>query len=158
MHDGGVEEEMRRSSSGLGWFLLGTLLGAVLSSGAVVVATEFQYRRRLRRFRRVNGELADDFEHNLDIVDSLSQVVSEGLGVMADAVARIGESFSGQRRETIRYDLGMAGAGGHGASSHGWYLGDDDEYAEAHPPDPQLAVPVEYQPEVGSGDDPPLPS
>jgi hypothetical protein len=121
----------------VGWLLAGFAIGTVLSAGAVVVATEFQHGRRLRPLRRHNGDATGLFESEMDIVEGLSHVVSEGLGVMADAVARIGESFSSQRRETIRYDLGTAGASGHGASSHGWYTGeeDDDEIALVHDPE-----------------------
>jgi hypothetical protein len=122
----------------MGWFFTGMVIGTVLSAGAVVVATEFQHGRRLRPLRRHNGDSTGLFENEMDIVEGLSHVVSEGLGVMADAVARIGESFSSQRRETIRYDLGTGGASGHGASSHGWYTGeDDDDAAEAVIHDPE---------------------
>jgi hypothetical protein len=122
----------------MGWFYLGALLGAVLSAGAVVLATEMQHGRSARRLRRRNGTLNPEaFESEIDLVEGLSHVVSEGLNVMAEAAARLSDSFGSARREAIRYGIESEGASrGHGGSSHGWYTGEEDD----EPADPDNSV------------------
>lgn len=135
-----------RQSTGLGFFLFGAAIGAILAAGAVVVATELQHGRSRTRRLRGNGERGpENLAEEIDLVEGLSHVVSEGLNVMADAVARLSDSFGSARREAIRYGIESEGAGsGHGASSHGWYMGEDDEDEAATP--------------AADGSDQPLPS
>jgi hypothetical protein len=44
---------------------------------------------------------------------------------MADAVARLSDTFGSARREAIRYGLGADSSGG--GSSHGWYTGEEED-------------------------------
>jgi hypothetical protein len=123
----------RRGGSGLGWFYLGALVGAVLAAGAVIVATELNHEHGIRRLRRRRGmKDVELLPAEMDIVEGLTHVVSEGFSAMADAALKLGNSFSGAKREQIRYGLETDSAG-HGASSHGWYFADDDEEAAARP-------------------------
>jgi hypothetical protein len=122
----------KRQQTGLGWFYLGAALGAVLAAGAVVVATEVQHGRSVRRLR-LRGRFGaaagpEELAQEIDLVEGLSHVVSEGLNVMADAVARLSDTFNSARREAIRYGLESDGAsGGYSGSTHGWYTGEDDD-------------------------------
>jgi hypothetical protein len=124
----GKGRRRQRRGGGVGWFYLGALLGAVLAAGAVIVTSELHHEHGLRRLRRRRGMLdVNELPAEMDLVEGLTHVVSEGFSAMADAARQLGDSFGGARREQIRYGLESTGAAGHGASSHGWYVADDDD-------------------------------
>jgi len=150
------EPTTRRRSAGFGWFYLGALIGAVLAAGAVVVATELTQAHGLRRLRQRRGMRDSELlAREMDIVEGLTHVVSEGFGAMADAVTRLSDGFSSQRRETIRYGLEAEGGSGHVGSSHGWYYGDEDD---DYQPAVSSAGSTESYEEDAFGAEQPLPS
>jgi len=138
---------------GVGWLILGALLGAVLAAGAVIVASEIQHEHGLRRLRRRRGMRdTETLPAEMDLVEGLTHVVSEGFNAMADAALKLGDSFGGARREQIRYGLeAESGAHSHGASEHGWYYDDEDHSTHYAPAADSLPVDEQV-------DEAPLPS
>jgi hypothetical protein len=105
-----------RGSNMMTWFWIGGAMGIIFSAAAVVFATEFARKRR----GLPNGEYE---QSELDLVEDLSQAVTEGMDVLSAAM-QAATSFGTVSRERIRYGLdpGRAGAG-----ASGWYTGDEDE-------------------------------
>lgn len=103
-------------------FWLGAGLGFLLSTVAVIAATEFTYRRSRRILRGAVG-----FEQNEgDLVEDLSTAVQEGLHVLSEAAKQINYAFGDARRELVRFglDLGATG-GGVGGSGDAYYYEDE---------------------------------
>lgn len=112
------EEAQCRHDAPLVWFWVGAGLGLLLSMGAVAFATEVT---RKRYYRGAGGFAQDE----IDLVDDLSEALSEGMHVLASAAEQLtSHDFGDASRERIRYGLdpGRAGAG-----SSGWYTGEEDE-------------------------------
>ena len=106
----------KHSSNMMTWFWIGGAMGIIFSAAAVVFATEFARKRR--------GLPADGYQQSeLDLVEDLSQAVTEGMDVLSAAM-KAATNFGTASRERIRYGLdpGHAGAG-----ASGWYTGDDDQ-------------------------------
>lgn len=114
------QREFKRSGGGalLPWFWIGTGVGILLSTAAVVVATELT-RRRYRPLTKTE-QIAED----MLLVEDLTFALKESLAVLAEAADQIGYAdYSAANQERIRFGLdpGQTGAG-----SSGWYTGDDD--------------------------------
>ena len=106
-------------NSGIGWFWVGTGLGLLFSTTAVIVASEFYHLQLNRKQEK------DDYEQGeADVVEDLSHAVHGGLQVLSRAATEITHSFDDARREVIRYGLDPTRAG---AGSHAWYAGEEDE-------------------------------
>ena len=106
----------KRSSNMMTWFWIGGAMGVIFSAAAVVFATEFA--------RKTRGLPGVDYQQSeLDLVEDLSQAVTEGMDVLAAAM-QAATNFGTVSRERVRYGLdpGRAGAG-----ASGWYTGDEDE-------------------------------
>lgn len=102
----------------LPWFWIGAGVGFILSTAAVVVATEVT-RRRYRPLTK-----NEQIEEELDLVEDLTFVLKESLAVLTEAADQIGYAdYTAANQERIRFGLepGQTGAG-----SSGWYTGDED--------------------------------
>lgn len=111
-------DEGCRSDAPLVWFWIGAGLGMLVSIGTVVFATEFT-RKRYHR-----GKAGYD-QDEIDLVDDLTDALTEGMHVLAAAAEKLERgNFGDASRERIRYGLdpGRAGAG-----SSGWYTGEEDD-------------------------------
>ena len=106
-----------RSPNLLPWFWVGTGVGFILSTAAVIVAAEITRKR----YRPTPEE---QIEEEIDLVEGLTYQLKESLEVLAEAADHIGHTqYSDATKERIRFGLtpGRTGAG-----SSGWYTGEDD--------------------------------
>jgi hypothetical protein len=125
MRRGRSKDRAEGSAARPGLFWLGTGIGLLLSTAAVVITAEFIHRRKLRLATLGPGFQQD--EH--DLVQDLSDAVHDGLDVLSHAAQSIGHTFSEARRELIRFGLDSGGLGGAGAQE--WYFDDDDEHVRS---------------------------
>jgi hypothetical protein len=108
------------------WF--GAGIGFMLSTIAVIAATEYNYRRGSRSARKGEAYAQSDS----DLVDDLSSAVQEGLHVLAEAAKQISYTFGDARRELVRFGLDLTSDGvGVGGSGDAWYFDESDEPLEA---------------------------
>jgi hypothetical protein len=111
---------MARRDSGFGWFFLGTGIGLLFSTAAVVLAAELTRKRYFRD--PVTGQvILDDY----DPLENVAETLQTGLSMLAGAATGVTETFTPALREKIRFGLDPGGIAGGG--SHAWYTGDDDE-------------------------------
>lgn len=110
-------------------FWLGAGIGFLLSTVAVIAATELTHRRGLRR--RNGGYIQTEG----DLVEDLSTAVQEGLHVLSEAAKQINYAFGDARRELVRFGLDLgADGGGVGGSGDAYYYedeGNDEDSADA---------------------------
>lgn len=105
-------------------FWLGAGIGFLLSTLAVIAATEFTYRRG----RRALGIEAGFEQAEADLVEDLSSAVQEGLHVLSEAAKQINYAFGDARRELVRFGLDRGADGGSvGGSGDAYYFEDETD-------------------------------
>lgn len=113
-HEQAVAEE--HSSNLMTWFWIGGAMGIIFSAAAVIFATEFARKR--------HGLPAGEYQQSeLDLVEDLSQAVTDGMDILSAAM-QTATNFGTASRERIRYGLDPGDAG---AGASGWYTGDEDD-------------------------------
>lgn len=112
------EQRGARAGSGFGWFVLGTAIGLVLSTAAVVLATELTRKRYYRDPQ--TGELVEEY---IDPFEAVVGSIQSGMHLLAETAVGVTESFSEALREKIRFGLNPVDSGG---GEQAWFYDEDE--------------------------------